>query len=168
MDLLNYIKENGELSGVPNGLHAIVPAQPERGLVPGAIFALRNVHDSVNLNQQNRLHPYYLVYISDDARIIADHTEVKRLLDLVRSSCKGEAVPLSDLCHSFNAETRDGRHMGKYSELLNDAIRSMIEVKEEGDIDSLFSGGHTTALTHTIAGIDDFELIAFIVVRESA
>jgi hypothetical protein len=43
----------------------------------------------------------------------------------------------------------------------------MIEVKEEGDIDSLFSGGHTTALTHTIAGIDDFELIAFIVVREN-
>ena len=167
MDLLNYIKENGELSGVPNGLHAIVPAQPERGLVPGAIFALRNVHDSVNLNQQNRLHPYYLVYISDDARVIVDHTEVKRLLDLVRSSCKGQKVPLSELCNSFNAETHDGRRMGKYSELLNDAIRSMIEVKEEGDIDSLFSGGHTTALTHTIAGIDDFELIAFIVVREN-
>ena len=167
MDLLNYIKENGELSGVPNGLHAIVPAQPERGLVPGAIFALRNVHDSVNLNQQNRLHPYYLVYISDDARVIVDHTEVKRLLDLVRSSCKGQKVPLSELCNSFNAETHDGRRMGKYSELLNDAIRSMIEVKEEGDIDSLFSGGQTTALTHTIAGIDDFELIAFIVVREN-
>ena len=167
MDLLNYIKENGELSGVPNGLHAIVPAQPERGLVPGAIFALRNVHDSVNLNQQNRLHPYYLVYISDDARVIVDHTEVKRLLDLVRSSCKGQKVPLSELCNSFNAETHDGRRMGKYSELLNDAIRSMIEVKEEGDIDSLFSGGQTTALTHTIGGIDDFELIAFIVVREN-
>ena len=167
MDLLNYIKENGELNGVPNGLHAIVPAQPERGLVPGAIFALRNVHDSVNLNQQNRLHPYYLVYISDEARVIVDHTEVKRLLDLVRSSCKGQNVPLSELCNSFNAETHDGRRMGKYSELLNDAIRSMIEVKEEGDIDSLFSGGHTTALTHTIAGIDDFELIAFIVVREN-
>jgi len=167
MDLLNYIKENGELNGVPNGLHAIVPAQPERGLVPGAIFALRNVHESVNLNQQNRLHPYYLVYISDDARVIVDHTEVKRLLDLVRSSCKGQKVPLSELCNSFNAETHDGRRMGKYSELLNDAIRSMIEVKEEGDIDSLFSGGQTTALTHTIAGIDDFELIAFIVVREN-
>lgn len=168
MDLLNYIKENGDLSKVPNGIHAVVAPQPERGLRAGAIFAMRNVHDSVNLNQQNRLHPYYLVYISDDAEIIADHTEVKHLLDLVRSSCKGKTVPIKKLCDAFNAETRDGRQMGKYSSLLDEAIRSMIEVKEERDLDSLFSGGHTTALTHTIAGLDDFELIAFIVVRDDA
>ncbi len=56
--------------------------------------------------------------------------------------------------------------MDTYSTLLNDAIRSMIEVKEERDLDSLFSGGRTTALTQTIAGLQDFELIAFIVVRD--
>ena len=168
MDLLNYTKENGDLSRVPNGLHAVVPADAGRGLEPGVIFALRNVHDSVNVNQQNRLHPHYLVYISQNSRVIADHTEVKRLLDLIRSSCKGVSQPIKDLCSSFNDETRDGRDMDTYSALLSDAISSMIEVKEERDLDSLFSGGHTTALTHTIAGIDDFELIAFIVVRENA
>lgn len=168
VDLLNYIKENGDLSRVPNGLHAVVPADVTRGLEPGVIFALRNIHDSVNVNQQNRLHPYYLVYISQNSRVIADHTEVKRLLDLLRTSCKGISQPLKDLCTSFNEETKDGREMGAYSELLSDAISSMIEVKEEKDLDSLFSGGHTTALTHTIAGLDDFELIAFIVVRENA
>ena len=168
MDLLNHIKENGDLSKVPNGIHAVVPAEPERGLRPGAIFAMRNVHDSVNLNQQNWLHPYYLVYISDDSDVIIDHTEVKRLLDLVRRSCKGKTVPIKRLYDGFNLETGDGRQMGKYSGLLDDAIRSMIEVKEERDLDSLFSGGHTTALTHTIVGLDDFELIAFIVVRDDA
>ena len=168
MDLLNHIKENGDLSKVPNGIHAVVPAEPERGLRPGAIFAMRNIHDSVNLNQQNWLHPYYLVYISDDSDVIIDHTEVKRLLDLVRRSCKGKTVPIKRLYDGFNLETGDGRQMGKYSGLLDDAIRSMIEVKEERDLDSLFSGGHTTALTHTIAGLDDFELIAFIVVRDDA
>ena len=55
--------------------------------------------------------------------------------------------------------------MHHYSELLSSAIRSMIEVKEEKDIDSLFSGGRTTALVHTIAGLNDFELIAFVVVE---
>lgn len=165
MDLLNYVKEHGELENVPFGMHAIVPAQPELGLQPGVIFALKNTHDSVNVNQQNRLHPFYLVYIGDDGEIVADHTEVKRLLDLIRTSCKGHIEPIRDVCRIFNERTDDGRQMGRYSDLLSSAIRSMIEVKEEKDIDSLFSGGRTTALTHTIKGLDDFELIAFLVIE---
>lgn len=166
MDLLNYTKENGDLSSQPKGLHAVVPADLSKGLQPGVIFALRNVHLDVNVNQLNRLHPYYLVYLDNEGQVLADHTEVKRLLDLIRSTCKGLDQPIKSLCDAFNAETQDGREMSRYSELLSDAIRSMIEVKEERDLDSLFSGGHTTALTHTIAGLDDFELLAFIVVRE--
>lgn len=165
MDLLNYVKEHGELENVPFGMHAIVPAQPELGLEPGVIFALKNIHDSVNVNQQNRLHPFYLVYIGDDGEIVADHTEVKRLLDLIRTSCKGQIEPIREVCRVFNERTDDGRQMGRYSDLLSSAIRSMIEVKEEKDIDSLFSGGRTTALTHTIKGLDDFELIAFLVIE---
>lgn len=168
MDLVNYTKEHGDLAGQPKGLHAIVPSNRAKGLQPGVIFALRNIHPDVNVNQQNRLHPYYLIYLDNDANVIADHTEVKRLLDLIRSSCKGLDKPIKALCDAFNEETKDGREMGKYSELLSDAIKSMIEVKEERDLDSLFSGGHTTALTHTIAGLDDFELLAFIVVRDAA
>lgn len=166
MDLLNYVKENGDLELMPNGLHAVVPADPVIGLPPGAIFALRNTHDSVNINQQNRLHPYYLVYISSDGDIVADHTEVKRLLDLVRTSCKGQAEPIQAVCRLFNDRTDDGRKMDQQSESLNSAIRSMIDVKEEKDIDSLFTVGKTTALVNTIAGLDDFELIAFLVVEE--
>lgn len=165
MDLLNYVKANGELDNVPFGMHAIVPAQPDVGLLPGVIFALKNIHDSVNVNQQNRLHPYYLVYIGNDGEVIADHTEVKRLLDLIRSSCKGKDEPIRALCQLFNERTQDGRNMQPYSDLLSQAIRSMIEVKEEKDIDSLFGGGRTTALTATIQGLDDFELIAFLVIE---
>lgn len=165
MDLLNYVKANGELDNVPFGMHAIVPAQPALGLQPGVIFALKNIHDSVNVNQQNRLHPYYLVYISTDGEVIADHTEVKRLLDLIRSSCKGRDEPIRALCQLFNERTQDGRNMQTYSDLLSQAIRSMIEVKDEKDIDSLFGGGRTTALTTRIQGLDDFELIAFLVIE---
>ncbi|TKJ09710.1 ATP-dependent helicase [Halomonas sp. 15WGF] len=167
MDLLNYVKANGELDHVPFGMHAIVPAQPAVGLQPGVIFALRNIHESVNVNQQNRLHPYYLVYIGNDGEVIADHTEVKRLLDLIRSSCKGKDEPIRALCQLFNERTQDGRNMQPYSDLLSQAIRSMIEVKDEKDIDSLFGGGRTTALTTTIQGLDDFELIAFLVIEGS-
>jgi hypothetical protein len=165
MDLLNYVKEHGDLSKMPNGQHAVVAAQPERGLKPGVIFALKNVHNTVNVNQQNRLHPYYITYIDNDGEVIADHTEVKRLLDLIRSSCKGQHRPIDAVCRLFNEQTDDGRHMEHQSGLLSAAIRSMIEVKEEKDIDSLFGGGRTSALVHTIAGLDDFELIAFLVVQ---
>ncbi len=165
MDLLNYVKEHGALDNMPFGMHAIVPAQPELGLHPGVIFVLKNIHDSVNVNQQNRLHPFYLVYIDDDGQIVADHTEVKRLLDLIRTSCKVRAEPIRDICRVFNERTEDGRKMGHYSDLLSSAVRSMIEVKEEKDVDSLFSSGQTTALAHTIKGLDDFELIAFLVIE---
>jgi len=166
MDLLNYVKENGDLESLPNGLHAVVLANSELGLPPGIIFALKNIHDSVNVNQQNRLHPYYLVYVGNDGQVIVDHTEVKRLLDLVRACCKGKPEPIKEACRLFNNFTDDGRNMSHQSELLSAAIRSMIEVNEEKDIDSLFSGGRTSALVNTIAGLDDFELIAFLVVQE--
>ena len=166
MDLLNYVKSNGDLAGLPNGMHAVIASKPEQGLPAGAIFTLRNRNESVNINQHNRLHPYYLVYVGSDGNVVANHTEVKPLLDLVRSSCKGQVEPVLDACRRFNDETADGRKMQGYSELLSKAIKSMIDVKEEKDLDSLFSSGKTTALVNTIAGLDEFELISFIVVQE--
>ncbi len=165
MDLLNYVKANGDMAGVPSGMHAVVPAAPEHGLLPGVIFTLHNLNQGVNVNQQNRLHPYYLVYIGQNGDVITNHTEVKRLLDLVRSVCKGQNQPIPDVCQLFNQNTADGRNMLVYSDLLGKAIRSMIDVQEDKDLDSLFSGGRTTALINTIAGLDDFELIAFIVIQ---
>jgi len=171
MDLLNYVKAHGELHGSPNGLHAVVPANPDLGLVPGVIFTLRNRNVGMNppahLPQHNRLHPYYLIYISQAGAVIHDHTEVKRLLDLVRSCCKGQAEPIVDVCQQFNHATEDGRNMQPYSDLLNQAIRSMMTVKEEKDLDSLFTGGKTTALTGNISGLDDFELMTFLVIQEA-
>lgn len=166
MDLLNYVKVHGELNAIPSGMHAVIPAKPEMGLDPGVVFTLRNINPSVNINLQNRLHPYYLIYISRSGDVIHDQTEVKRLLDLVRSCCKGQVRPILDVCREFNKETADGSKMQVYSDLLSKTIRSMIDVKEEKDIDSLFSGGKTTALVNTIEGLDDFELIAFLVIQE--
>jgi hypothetical protein len=165
MDLVSYMKEHGDPSRTPNGMHTIVPADPERGLHPGVLFTLRNREDGVNIDQLNRLHPYYLVYVGEDGQIITRHTEVKRLLDLARTACKGRDEPILDLCHKFNSATKDGRDMKRYSLRLDQAIRSMIDVKEESDIDSLFTPGTTTALVDSIRGLDDFELIAFIVIQ---
>jgi superfamily II DNA or RNA helicase len=166
MDLLNYIKANDDLGSIPNGMHAVVPAAPERGLLPGAIFTLRNRNHGINVNQQNRLHPYYLVYVGKEGSVVTNHTEVKKLLDLARAACKGVEQPVVQACREFNHQTDDGRDMAAYSRLLDQAIRSMVDLKEEKDIDSLFTGMKTTALVNTIAGLDDFELIAFLIIQE--
>ena len=66
---------------------------------------------------------------------------------------------------SRSCGTDDGRNMEEVSQLLSDAINSIIDVKEESDIDSLFSAGGTSALMSEINGLDDFELICFLVVK---
>jgi hypothetical protein len=99
---------------------------------------------------------------------MANHTEAKHLLDLLRAGCRPFQEPVSDVVSVFNAATAEGAQMNEYSALLTDAIHSMIDVTEERDIDSLFTGGSTTALTQTIAGLDDFELTAFIAVVDPA
>jgi len=165
MDLLNYIKTDDTLSRLPAGMHAVLPADPERGLPPGAIFALRNRNEHVNVGGLNRLHPYYLVYVDMEGNPIQPHTEVKRLLDLLRSVAKPADQPIPAAYRSFNECTQDGREMGAYSGLLNAAIRSIVRVKEEAEVDSLFSGPQTTALAWPASALDDFELLAFLVVE---
>lgn len=165
MDLVNYVKHHGDLDDLPGGMHAVLPTCPDKGLYPGVVFTLRNRQQGININQHNRLHPYYLVYISENDGVITDHTAVKQILDLLRANCKGIDEPLLDICANFNKKTDDGRNMGFYSDLLSKTIQSIIQVKEEKDIDSLFTQRKTTALVDSIKGLDDFELLSFIVIE---
>ncbi|NLV17447.1 MAG: DEAD/DEAH box helicase family protein [Syntrophomonadaceae bacterium] len=163
LDLLEYVKQNGDMDKVPFGLHAVVPASED--CPPGVVFVLKNRNNSVNIDMQNRLHPFYMVYIGSDGEVVCDHLSPKELLDKTRSLCRGKTEPVMNVCREFNEYTKDGRDMRAVSALLSEAINSIIEVKEESDIDSLFSPGGTSALNNSINGLDDFELICFIVVR---
>ena len=84
----------------------------------------------------------------------------------MRLTCKGRTEPVLNLCHAFNKETADGRKMNHYSDLLQTAVATIVQQKEESDLESLFSFGETTALVGDIAGLDDFELICFLVIKE--
>ncbi len=163
LDLLEYIKNHGDLAKKPKGLHAVVPATSENP--EGVIFVLRNINNSVNIDNQNRIHPFYMVYISVHNDIICDYLNPKKLLDTIRLLCRGKSEPFLPLCMKFNEETNDGKNMKEISQLLSETINSIIDVKEESDIDSLFSAGGTSALMNTVSGLNDFELICFLVVK---
>ena len=163
LDLLEYIKNHPDIEKAPFGLNAVVPANEDAPA--GVIFVLKNRSDSVNIDNQNRLHPFYMVYISDEGEVICDHLSPKQMLDKMRFLCKGKTQPIPEVYKQFNKETRDGRDMSKFSYLLGEAIASIIEVKDESDIDSFLGGGQVSFLTNEIKGLDDFELICFLVVR---
>lgn len=165
MDLLSYLKANNDLERAPNGMHAVIPARPEIGLEPGVIFVLRNRNRTINKDLQNRLHPYYLVFLDHNGSILYGHQEVKRLLDLIRTGCRGYSEPIAALFSEFNRETEDGRNMEVYSELLTKAIQSIADLKDQRDLDSLFTSIKTTALLDNFNGLEDFELIAFLVIK---
>lgn len=163
LDLLEYMKMHPDMDTKPRGLHAVVPSTKE--LPKGVIFVLRNVNNSVNIDNRNRIHPFYMVYIGVEGEVICNYLNPKKLLDDVRLLCRGKTKPIKEVYTKFNEETDDGRNMTKFSALLNDAIHSIIDVKEKSDIDSLFSAGGTSALMSEVSGLDDFELICFLVVK---
>lgn len=162
-DLLQWVHDNPDVGHMPMGMSAVVPSSSDAK--PGVIFILKNRNNAVNIDRKNLLHPFYLVYVADDGSVTCDHLHPKKLLDTMRLLCKGRTDYDHDLCATLNRETADGRRMEKYSALLHDAIAGIIEVKQESDILSLFSDGETTALQGDVAGLDDFELIAFLIIK---
>ena len=163
LDLLDYIKLHPDIDKAPFGLSAVAPAGEDTPA--GVIYVLKNRSNSVNIDNQNRLHPFYMVYISDEGEVICDHLSPKNMLDKMRFLCKGKTVPIPELYKQFNKETNNGKNMKQFSRLLGDAISSIIQLKEENDIESLFKPGGTSLLANNFKGLNDFELITFLVVR---
>lgn len=135
LDLLANLKEHPNMDLTPFGMSAVVNASEL--VEPGVMYVLKNKNNSVNIDRSNLLHPFYMVYLSHTGTVICDHLSPKKLLDKMRYACKDKTEPDKILCKQFNKETRDGKNMHHYSDLLKMAIESIITVKEENDIDSL-------------------------------
>ena len=163
LDLLEYINSNHDVEHTPFGLHAVVHATDQAPA--GTVFVLKNRTAGVNIDHKNQLHPFYMVYMKDDGEVLVDHLHPKDLLDKMRLLCKPITKPDVKLCSAFNKETRDGLRMGKYSELLGKAIESIVTKKEESDIDSFLDGYVGELFEERITGLDDFELICFLVIK---
>ena len=163
LDLLEYINSNHDVEHTPFGLHAVVHATDHAPA--GTVFVLKNRTAGVNIDHKNQLHPFYMVYIKDDGEVLVDHLHPKDLLDKMRLLCKPMSKPDVKLCSAFNKETRDGLRMGKYSELLGKAIESIVTKKDESDIDSFLDGYVGELFEERITGLDDFELICFLVIK---
>lgn len=163
LDILEYIKSNEDMEKVPLGLHAVVESSEDTP--SGVIFILKNRNETINLDNRNRLHPFYMVYISDEEEILCDHLSPKEMLDKMRYICKGKVEPIPSCYKAFNNETKEGKNMSRISELLKESIASIIDVKEQDEIDSFLNGNQVSFLNNVINGLDDFELVCFLVIK---
>lgn len=163
LDLLANLKEHPNMDLTPFGMSAVVSASEL--VEPGVMYVLKNKNNGVNIDRSNLLHPFYMVYLSHTGTVICDHLSPKKLLDKMRYACKDKTEPDKILCKQFNKETRDGKNMRHYSDLLQSAIESIITVKEESDIDDFLNGVQGNLFSNEIRGLDDFELICFLVIK---
>ena len=165
MDMLQHIQKDGVPDNIPNGLYAVVPKDDEKNIQRGVIFVLRNRNEKINIENKNSLHPYYLIYLNDNGEVLVNYTDPKGVLDVLRTTCKYETSPIKSVYSLVNKETNDGYKMDKYSNLLKDAVKAIVNTEEQNDLNSIFTTGSNALFGRNISGLDDFELITFVVVR---
>ena len=73
-------------------------------------------------------------------------------------------MPDAGACARFDKLTKDGEDMRKAQGLLAAAVSSVVGRSEERALASLFAPGGTHAMKGEFAGINDFEVAAYVVV----
>jgi len=168
IDLMEYMKHHRkELDETPNGIYAIVkiPDELRDTVKPGVIFTLKQVKGFEQTKDQNPLFPHYMVYVADDGTVQLSYLHVKKILDYYKKLCLGERNVLVELVQEFNEETYDGRDMSKYSDLLESSIENILGKKEEAGVASLFNRGGTSMVKNNFSGLEEFELVTFLIMR---
>ena len=168
IDLMEYMKKNRQqLADAPTGMYAVavIDENLRDTVKPGVIFTLRQLQGMEQTKEQNALFPYYLVYIADDGEVRLSFLHAKKVLDIYKKLCSGKREVFRELVDSFNRETDEGHDMSRYSDLLERAIQNLIGKKQEIGVASLFTRGGTTLQTSFYDGVEDFELVSFLVLR---
>jgi hypothetical protein len=169
IDLGQYLQEHpGKLENLSLGTMSVTTTagDGDSSLPPGVFFCLRAVGDAA-LNAAEPgypLAPHYVVHVMDDGTVFLPFTQAKQALDRLKKLCVGRDLPDAMACDRFDRETRDGEDMSRAQVLLARAIASIVGKKEERAVASLFSTGGTHARKGEFPGIDDFEVVAFLVV----
>lgn len=168
LDLMGYMKDNrSALDEAPAGMYAVaeISESLRDSVKPGVIFTLRQITGEIQTKEQNPLKSYYMLYVTDDGEVKLSFMQVKKILDYYKKICSGQRTVLAELVAEFNAQTGDGQNMRHYSALLSKAVENLVGKKREIGVASLFSKGGTTLQASYFDGVDDFELITFLILR---
>ena len=167
IDLTQYLKEHpGVLESLPLGVCAVTTTA-EAEMPSGVIFCLRAEEEAAKRAAEvgYPLMPHYLVHVSDEAIVLLTYTQAKQILDRLKTLCVGrDAADDVAACARFDKMTKCGENMVAARRLLAAAVSSVVGKSEERAVASLFSPGGTHALRGEFAGINDFEVVAYLVI----
>jgi hypothetical protein len=164
IDLAQFQKAHeGQLDSMPLGTFAVTTSDAE--VPPGVIFCLRAEGPGVPRAEANYpLAPHYLVHVGEDGAVLLPYPQAKQTLDRLKRVSLGKDLPDAAACARFDKATRHGEAMQATQKLLSTAVASVVGKNEERAVASLFSPGGTHAMKGEFAGMNDFEVIAFLVV----
>lgn len=170
MDLLNFMKNNKDvIEKAPLGLFSITTNKNEKlsaEIQPGVIFCLKQINNFTASNEQNALHPYYLVYIKEDGHVLYNHVHIKKILDIYRSLCNGQKEVEAQLYAAFYEETKNGKDMGQYKMLLEKAVEDIVGKIDQQLTLNIFSLGNLDSLvTNANTSLQDFEIISYLIIK---
>lgn len=169
IELARYRKLNpNKLETLHMGAFAVTTSIDigDPAIPPGAIFCLKAV-GSVALSSVEAgypLAPHYVVHVGDDGAVLLPYTQAKAVLDALQKLCVGRDLPDEGACKRFDKATRKGDDMAHYCKLLSAAVNSILGKREERAVASLFTPGGTHAITGEFQGINEFEVVAYVVV----
>ena len=169
MSLDRYMKEHPNvLEKYPTGVYAVtnIPDKNKDECPNGVIYCLKQKKYADNQEAATSLYPYYLVYVASNGTVHVKNTNPKKILDLYKVLCQGKDKPIDKLVKLFNKETKNGSDMSLYTDLLEKAVYDIKGVVEQKGIQSLFQIGQATVLDNAVSGLNDFELVSFLVVAE--
>jgi len=169
IELAAFLKDHpGRLEGLPLGTFAVTPAagSGDAAIPPGVIFCLRAAGDAAlkGIEPGYPLSPHYLVHVGDDGAALLPYTQAKLALDRLKKLCMGRDAADPAACQRFDRKTRNGDDMAALQKQLSAAVASITGKKEERAVASLFTPGGTHAMKGEFAGINDFEVVGFLVV----
>jgi len=167
MDLMGCLKtDEAKLQKSPLGIHSVVLNRnsSNSAIEKGTIFCLKLLKNEVRTDNYS-LEPYYLVYVNEENEIKLGFTSAKTILDIYKNLCMPHEEVINEAVKLFENETDNYNNMSKYTTQLKEAVESIIGKKEESGMDSLFSRGGTTIASDSFSGLEDFELISYLVIK---
>ena len=166
IDLARYLKAHpGKLEGLPLGACAVTTTH-DADVPPGILFCLRAEGAAAEkaVDPGYPLAPVYLVHVGEQGSVLLPYTQAKHALDRLKRLSMGRDLPDAGAVARHAKATRQGDDMRHAQDLLAAAVSSVVGKSEERAVASLFSPGGTHAMKGEFAGMNDFEVLAYLVV----
>jgi hypothetical protein len=168
IDLAQYLKAHpGRLEALPLGTYAVTSTS-DADIAPGIVFCLRAEGQAAKRAPEPGypLGVHYLVHVGEEGAVLLPYTQAKQALDRLKRLAVGRDLPDAGACARFDKQSRSGEDMTSAQRLLAAAIASVAGRQEERNLASLFRPGGTHAMKGEFAGIEDFEVVAYLIILE--